>query len=295
MSILDFPLYADLPHAFWSIFIFLGAALGSFFNVLALRWPAIQIAHNHAEATAWVSLNKGKVTGLNLSTPLSLLGGRSQCPCCKKPIPAYHNIPLLSWLLLRGKSACCQAPIRFVYLGMELVGAAVFMAVAFTMGPTMAGLITGIIVMLLVLMARIDAIEGFIPDSLLFCTTALGYVLAMSGIGVGVEQAMVAHLAVFFSLYCIFQGITWLTRAKPMGMADYHLFSIAAVLLGSDVLLVFFMFLPMLILTQMCKRWSKWEPGVFARLVGSKAVPAGPAIVASTVLALGLRAIGLLP
>ena len=198
-------------------------------------------------------------------------------------------------MLLRGRSACCQQPIRIIYLAMELIGAATFAMVALAIGPTVFGLLTGIVVMLLLLMARIDAVEGFVPDALLFVTTALAYLLALSNHGVGVEHALIAHLYTFFGLYCVFQAIGWLIKSEAMGMADYHLFGIAAVLLGSQVGWVFAVLIPMLIITQLCKSFSKWQPGVFARLVGAKALPAGPAIVASTLLVMVMKANALIP
>lgn len=294
MSFLDFALYAQLPHAFWSLFIFLGAAIGSFFNVLAMRWPAVQIGINNSEAKAWIELNKGKVSGIAEFSHMPLLSGRSHCPCCKKKIPWYHNIPLISWLVLRGKSSCCQRPIRFVYLGMEILGAGVFAAIALTVGPTVPGLILGIIAMLMVVMARIDASEGFVPDALLFCTMAMAYLFSLTELGVGADEAVLSHLAVFFGLYCVLQSVTWFTQAQPMGMADYHLFSISAVLLGYHVFWVFAAFLPLLVVTLAAKSLLKWEPGLFAKLVGSKALPAGPAIVAATLLVASLEVTGVI-
>jgi prepilin signal peptidase PulO-like enzyme (type II secretory pathway) len=295
MHFLEFSLYADLPRAFWLIFIFFGAALGSFFNVLAIRWPATQINTNHLQAKAWVELNKGMVTGVLPTASLPLLAGRSHCPCCKQQIPIFRNIPLLSWLLLRGKSACCQRPISFVYLAMEIIGALVFAGVAFTVGPTVPGFIMGSIAMLLILMARIDAVEGFIPDALIFSTTALAYLFALSHLGVGADQAIITHILVFFGLYCVFQAIGWAIGSEAMGMADYHLLSISGVLLGYQIGWVFLALIPMLVLTLLAKSTLSWQPGVFAQLVNAKAVPAGPAIAASTLLVLSLKFLGLLP
>jgi prepilin signal peptidase PulO-like enzyme (type II secretory pathway) len=289
MFVLDYQLYAILPQPFWAIFIFLGAALGSFFNVLAIRWPAWQIAKNNRESTQWVQLIKGKVSGLDITAPLPLLAGRSQCPSCKKKIPMGRNIPLLSWLMLGGKSACCKKPISPVYLLMEALGAVVFAVAAFTVGPTVYGLIIAVLVMLMFLMARIDAIDGFVPDALLFVSFILAYTLTLTDHWVTTQEAFVAHCAMFFGLYCIFQGIGWLTKTENLGMADYHLFSLSAVLLGPQVGWVLVLFIPCLIVTQLCKSISGWQPGVFAQLVGAKAIPAGPAIVASTVLVMAGR------
>ncbi len=80
----------------------LGAAVGSFLNVCIYRWPAD------------LSINKPR---------------RSFCPACKQPIPWYHNLPLVSWILLLGRCANCGAKIAFRYFAVELITALLFLAI----------------------------------------------------------------------------------------------------------------------------------------------------------------------
>jgi leader peptidase (prepilin peptidase)/N-methyltransferase len=133
----------------FSAFAFvLGAVVGSFLNVCIYRLP----------------LN------LSINQPR-----RSFCPHCKTPIPWYQNIPLASWLLLRGRCAHCGAPIRFRYFGVELITAALFLAVwrAF---PWQIAIAYWIFVSLVVIATFVDFEHFIIPDQVTLGGTVAGIV-----------------------------------------------------------------------------------------------------------------------
>jgi leader peptidase (prepilin peptidase) / N-methyltransferase len=114
----------------------LGAAVGSFLNVCIYRWPAD------------LSINKPR---------------RSFCPACKQPIPWHHNLPLISWILLRGRCANCGAKIAFRYFAVELITALLFLAIwqSFTWQIAIA---YWIFVSLLIVGTFIDLEHFIIPD-----------------------------------------------------------------------------------------------------------------------------------
>ncbi len=94
---------SDLPPIFFRVFAFaFGALWGSFFNVAIYRWPRF----------------------------LSVVSPASHCPACKKPIPFWRNVPLLGFILLRGKAACCGAKMSARYFVVELLGAVIGLALA---------------------------------------------------------------------------------------------------------------------------------------------------------------------
>ena len=133
----------------FSAFAFvIGATVGSFLNVCIYRLP------------------------LNLSIKQPR---RSFCPHCKTPIPWYQNIPLASWLLLRGRCAHCSAPIRFRYFGVELITAALFLAVwrAF---PWQIAIAYWIFVSLVVIATFVDFEHFIIPDQVTLGGTVAGIV-----------------------------------------------------------------------------------------------------------------------
>ena len=136
-----------LDHWLWLIPAFLlGACIGSFLNVVIYRVPL----------------------GMSVNHPK-----RSFCPHCKKPIPMWLNLPLVSWLWLRGKCAECGAPIAFRYFGVELLTAVLFVAAWWLFPPLVVGFLW-VMLALLVAVAFIDAEHLIIPTGLTWAGAAVG-------------------------------------------------------------------------------------------------------------------------
>lgn len=133
---------------------FLGACIGSFLNVVIYRVPLN------------MSVNEPK---------------RSFCPKCKKDIPMWLNIPLVSWLWLRGKCASCGAPIAFRYFGVELLTALLFVAVAWFFAPSSIGVVVFLwaLMAILVSITFIDAEHLIIPTSLTWGGSVAGLLACM--------------------------------------------------------------------------------------------------------------------
>ncbi|MEY2546031.1 MAG: leader peptidase (prepilin peptidase) / N-methyltransferase [Verrucomicrobiota bacterium] len=136
----------------FSIFAFiLGATVGSFLNVCIYRLPLD------------LSINKPR---------------RSFCPSCKQPIPWYQNIPLVSWLWLRGRCANCGAKISFRYFGVELLTGLLFLAVWRTFPPQMA-VAYWVFVSLLLVGTFIDLEHFIIPDQITIGGTIAGIIASV--------------------------------------------------------------------------------------------------------------------
>src|SRR5580658_6404888 len=107
-------LYADSPAVFAGSVFVLGLVVGSFLNVVIYRLPVMLDREWRAQATEFTSSTATTVVTHPL-TPVperfNLVVPRSACPHCKTPIAAWQNIPVLSWLALRGRCAACKAPI----------------------------------------------------------------------------------------------------------------------------------------------------------------------------------------
>lgn len=144
------PYYPPFDHWLWFIPTFLlGACIGSFLNVVIYRVPL----------------------GMSVNEPK-----RSFCPICKKPIPMWLNLPLISWLWLRGKCRECHAPIAFRYFGVELLTAVLFTLVWWLFAWQSVGVIVFLwaLMALLVAITFIDAEHLIIPTSLTWAGSALG-------------------------------------------------------------------------------------------------------------------------
>ena len=121
---------------FLLLVFWLGASIGSFLNVCISRWPA----------------------------ELSVVSPRSRCPRCERPIAWYDNIPLLSWIILRGKCRGCALPISVQYPLIEATVGAVWVWSVVAYGPTLTMLRVAIAATILLGIAITDLLHYVIPD-----------------------------------------------------------------------------------------------------------------------------------
>ena len=135
-----------------------GACVGSFLNVCITRWP-----HD-----------------------LSVISPRSRCPRCERPISAVENIPLVSWLMLRGKCRGCDLPISPMYPAIELVTALGWLATVYTFGPTFTALRIAVLGTVLLGIAVTDARHYLIPDG--FTVFGLLWVFVTALIAMALNQ-----------------------------------------------------------------------------------------------------------
>jgi leader peptidase (prepilin peptidase)/N-methyltransferase len=134
-----------------SLALLFGLLIGSFLNVCIYRWPR----------------------------DLSVVRPRSHCPSCGKMIAWYDNVPVLSFLLLRGRCRYCKARIPLRYPIVELLTAALFFDFVYTLGPTVAALKMCVLAALLVGLIFSDLEERILPDEFTLGGMALGFVFAL--------------------------------------------------------------------------------------------------------------------
>jgi leader peptidase (prepilin peptidase) / N-methyltransferase len=134
-----------------SLALLFGLLIGSFLNVCIYRWPR----------------------------DLSVVRPRSHCPSCNKTISAYDNVPVLSFLLLRGRCRYCKARIPLRYPIVELMTAALFFYFVYTLGPTMAALKMCVLAALLVGLIFSDLEARILPDEFTLGGVALGFLFAL--------------------------------------------------------------------------------------------------------------------
>lgn len=140
-----------LDRIFFVLSFVLGAMVGSFLNVCVHRLP------------------RGE----------SIVKPRSRCPNCGAPIHWYDNIPVVSWILLRGKCRACRAPIHWMYPLVELVTAALFLAVYYSFGMTLATPAYMLLAAGLVLVTFVDLTDWTIPNEVTFPGIPLGVICSL--------------------------------------------------------------------------------------------------------------------
>ena len=205
----------ELPHnALRVCAVFLGLIWGSFLNVVIARTPR----------------------GMSVVKP------PSHCPHCKKPIRAWDNVPVLSWIILRGKARCCGATIGFQYPLVELLGAAASVAVlelvVFEMPTASAAraaamYVTDFATILgLIVVAFIDFEYMYIPDEVTLGGTVLGVVTA-SFRGMSIFGAVGAGIIGFLIAYVPFVFLYRMARGRAgMGLGDAKLLMMTGAFFG---------------------------------------------------------------
>ena len=229
-----------------SVFL-LGLVVGSFLNVVIYRLPIIlerdwrtQAAEllSSADAAAGHALEPQAVPAkFTLSTP------RSACPSCKTPIKAWHNIPLFSWLLLRGRCASCKAKISVRYPSVELATGLLSAWVAWHFGfgfPAACGLL---VTWALIALTGIDIDHQLLPDGITLPLMWAGLLaavfigpIASSPMPASARDAIIGAMSGYVSLWLIFHAFRLITGKEGMGYGDFKLFAALGAWLGWKLL-----------------------------------------------------------
>jgi leader peptidase (prepilin peptidase)/N-methyltransferase len=179
-----------------------GAVFGSFLNVVAYRLPR----------------------GESLARP------RSRCPQCQTPIKPYDNVPVLSWLALRGRCRSCSAPISVRYPLVEAMTGLLCAGVVLAKGPDEDALLGLALVLLLVPITLIDLDHRIIPNKL----TLLGAVVAPLLVALTAPDALLEHLIAAAAAGGFFL-LAALAYPRGMGMGDVKLAAVLGLFLGKAV------------------------------------------------------------
>jgi leader peptidase (prepilin peptidase)/N-methyltransferase len=208
----------------------LGLLVGSFLNVVIHRLPKMmerdwqcQCAELRGEAPAE-------------HEPLSLAKPRSRCPSCGHAISALENIPVISWLFLRGHCSECSAPISVRYPIVEaLTGLlSAFAAAHFGFGWAAAGAV--LLVWCLIALTFIDFDTQLLPDSITLPLLWAGLLFNLSGTFVDLQSAVLGAIIGYLSLWSVYWGFKLTTGKEGMGYGDFKLLAALGAWLGWQML-----------------------------------------------------------
>ena len=207
----------------------LGLLIGSFLNVVIHRLPLMMEQEWHAEGAQWAEEQKDKGARIELppaKPAITLSQPRSRCPHCGHQVAWYENIPVLSYLFLRGRCAECKKPISLRYPVVELVCAALFAFCLGRDGLTATGFAWCGFSAALLALALIDWDTTFLPDSNTLPLPLAG--LIPSGLqwtSVPLQQSLWGAVAGYMSLWLIFWAFKLATGKEGMGYGDFKLFA----------------------------------------------------------------------
>lgn len=205
-----------------------GLVIGSFLNVLILRLPRIMEAQWHRDCAELTDQPPGSAQAehLTLSAP------PSRCPHCGHRIRAYENIPIVSYLLLRGRCSACAEPIGLRYPLIEALTALLSVAVVWQFGWSLEAAAALVLTWGLIALAVIDLDTQLLPDSLVLPLLWLGLLLSLAAAFTDSRSAILGAVCGYLSLWSIFHLFRLLTGKEGMGYGDFKLFALFGAWLG---------------------------------------------------------------
>jgi len=252
----------------------LGLIVGSFLNVVIHRLP-IMMERDWAAQCAELKGDAPPVV-----EPLSLARPRSRCPRCGHSITALENIPVISWILLRGKCKGCAAPISFRYPLIEALTALLFAYAAWHFGFTAAGLGALVLFAALVALTGIDFDTQLLPDDITLPLLWLGLALNAFSVYTDLKSAVIGAMAGYLSLWAVYWAFKLITGKEGMGYGDFKLLAALGAWLGWQVL-------PLtILLSSLVGAVVGIALMVFARHGRNVPIPFGPYLAAAGVIAL---------
>jgi leader peptidase (prepilin peptidase)/N-methyltransferase len=207
----------------------LGLLVGSFLNVVILRFPQ-RIFHDwRCQCRELLEIEGNDAT----AAPPNLVTTRSHCPKCKAQIAWYDNIPLFSWLLLRARCRRCGQKISARYPMVELATAILSVLVILEFGASAQGLAALALTWTLIALTGIDFDHQLLPDQLTLPLLWLGLALNLGlGLFATLEDAVIGAIAGYGVLWSIFQLFKLLTGKEGMGFGDFKLLAALGAWMG---------------------------------------------------------------
>ncbi len=224
---------AGVPAAVWIAAAFvLGLLVGSFLNVVILRLPPRLMHTWKRDAREVLELPPG-----DEPAPPGLVRQASHCPHCKHPLAAQDNIPLISWLALRGRCRFCKASISIQYPLVECLSGILSAVVIWRFGPNWAGLGGLLFTWALIAAAGIDLRTQLLPDQLTLPLLWLGLLLALVPLFVDGRAAIEGAAIGYLALWCVYWIFKLLTGKEGMGYGDFKLLAALGAWMGPIALL----------------------------------------------------------
>ncbi len=222
------------------VFTILGLCVGSFLNVVIHRVPLMMHYAWRQECTQFLVQqddmpDEHAVPLMNIvatDVPITLSRPASRCPSCAHKIKWYENIPLISWLALRGRCSNCKASIGLRYPIVELVTALLSGLVIYHFGVNATGLSALVLVWTLIALTGIDFDTQLLPDRLTFPLAGLGLAVNSQGWFVTPTQSIWGLLLGFLSLWIVVKIFYLITKKHGMGQGDFKLLAVLGAWLG---------------------------------------------------------------
>ena len=220
------------PLATWLVSGIVGLCIGSFLNVVIHRLPKMLDRGWREQCAELSGEPPPELPPYNLVTP------RSQCPACGHRITAFENIPVLSFLFLRGRCSACAAPISARYPFIELLTGALTIAAVLRFGVTPTAAAACLLIWSLIALTFIDFDTQLLPDSITLPLLWSGLLANVVGFvpGVSLRDAVVGAIAGYVALWTIYWLFKLVRGKEGMGYGDFKLLAALGAWLGWQML-----------------------------------------------------------
>lgn len=239
--------YAIAPATFLAGVLILGLMVGSFLNVVIYRLP--QMMHNtwRQECEEYLSAESEGLSGSEpdaatadkqapQAEPFNLAKPNSRCPKCNAAIKPWQNIPVISYLLLKGACAQCGAKISARYPAVELVTGLASLLLVWQLGATPEAYFGLILLWCLIALTMIDIDHQLLPDSITIPLVWLGLLVNVFGVYTSLESAVIGAMVGYLSLWSIYWAFKLATGKEGMGFGDFKLLAALGAWMGWQML-----------------------------------------------------------
>ena len=228
------------PLLLTGVFLF-GLFIGSFLNVVILRTPSLLEYDWRCQCNELLALENGRTVEAE-ERPPGIVRGRSKCPKCGHQISALENIPVLSYLFLKGRCSACKGRISARYPMIELVTGILFAITIWHFGPTIQGATALALTAFLVALTGIDADTQLLPDNFTLPLLWFGIAVNLFNVHASLPDAVLGAILGYMSLWLIYHVFRLLTGKEGMGYGDFKLLGALGAWLGWQMLPLIILF-----------------------------------------------------
>lgn len=275
-----FDLLAHYPVLLATFLIITGLLVGSFLNVVIYRLPLMMNRDWERECREFINPERDHNADDLAETPFNLATPNSHCPSCDHAIRAWENIPVLSYLILRGQCSSCSAPISPRYPIIECVAAALALICGLVLGTGWALLGAVLLSWSLLALTMIDFDHQLLPDQITLPLLWAGLLVNYAGIFTDLESAVLGAVTGYLVLWTVYWIFKLATGRDGMGYGDFKLLAALGAWLGWQVI-------PMiLLLSSFVGAVFGIAAIVFGNRERSKPIPFGPYLATAGWIAL---------
>ena len=221
---------------FFGVTFIFSLMIGSFLNVVIFRLPKMLEQGWKKECREFLADELAKPTTQSEEELITLSTPSSTCPSCQHKIRFYENIPVISWLILRGKCSQCRSKISLRYPLVELTTAILSVVIAAHFGVTLTTLFLLILTWGLVCLTLIDFDHMLLPDQITLPLLWLGLLVNVNGAIVPLNDSVIGAVAGYMSLFSIFWLFKLITGKEGMGHGDFKLVAVFGAWIGWQLL-----------------------------------------------------------